>query len=296
MYRVKELVHAKKVYQRGLTGRGIGIAVLDTGVSLHPDLLNRTVVFRDFIHGRSSPYDDNGHGTHIAGILCGNGSASQGAITGMAPGAHLVCLKVLDEQGNGDIDDVIKALRWLRDNYRKYKVRLLNFSVGYLPGGNKKDQQMLLDTVDELWDEGIMVITAAGNNGPGKNTVTVPGISRKVVTVGCSDDGSLGRNGFYTGYSGKGPTACCIVKPEILAPGTKIKSLSHKGNGYVEKSGTSMAAPIVCGAMALAMESDPNLTPSLLKLQLYESVDRPKEEYARKVWGILNVDNLIEMV
>lgn len=296
MNRVKEIVHAKKVYQRGLSGRGIGIAVIDTGVAEHQDLLNRTVVFQDYVNGKNTPYDDNGHGTHVAGILCGNGSGCDRRIMGMAPGAHLACLKVLDHQGNGDIEDVIEALCWLRENYRKYRIRLLNFSVGYLPGGNKKDQQMLLDTIDELWDEGIMVITAAGNNGPGKNTVTVPGISRKVVTVGCSDDGSLGKNGFYTGYSGKGPTGCCIVKPEILAPGTNIKSLSHKGNSYVEKSGTSMAAPVVCGAMALAMEWDPELTPSLLKLQLYESVDRPKEEYARKVWGILNVDKLIEMV
>lgn len=296
MNRVKKLVHADKVYQDGYTGKRIRIALLDTGISPHTDLADRPVIFRDFVNGRKKAYDDNGHGTHIAGILCGSGRASGGEISGMSPKAELVVLKVLDEKGNGSTEIAMRALEWIRKQQDKYDIRLLNFSVGYLPGVNMGDQQKLLESVDELWDNGIAVVTAAGNNGPRARTVTVPGISRKVITVGASDDGIYRTGGLPQGYSGRGPTGCCIVKPEILAPGTNIRSLSHRNNGYVTKSGTSMAAPVVCGAMALALEKNPDLTPALLKLHLYESVVHMEGESQRKSWGMLHVDHLLEMI
>lgn len=296
MNRVKKLVHAEKVYKYGYTGKKIRIALLDTGIAPHADLIDRPVIFRDFVNGRKKAYDDNGHGTHIAGILCGSGRTCGGEISGMAPGAELVVLKVLDEKGNGSTEIALNALEWLRYNREKYDIRLLNFSVGYLPGVNLKDQHELLEAVDDLWDQGIGVVTAAGNNGPNTRTVTVPGISRKVITVGASDDGNFRLGGLQPGYSGRGPTGCCIVKPEVLAPGTNIRSLSNRNNGYVIKSGTSMAAPVVCGAMALALEKNPDLTPALLKLQLYESVVHVEEERQRRCWGTLHVDNLLDMV
>lgn len=296
MERVRKLVNADRVYRRGYTGRKIRIALLDTGVARHPDIEGRIVVFRDFVNGQKNAYDDNGHGTHIAGILCGNGRESDGRLAGMAPKAELIVLKVLDEKGNGSTAITLRALEWLKNHKEEYNIRLLNFSIGYLPGVNMQDQKRLLDVVDELWDMDLMVVTAAGNNGPGSRTVTVPGISRKVVTVGAGDDRINPNSYLKSGYSGQGPTDCCIVKPEILAPGTNIKSLSHKGSGYAVKSGTSMAAPVVCGALALAFEKDPGLTPALLKLQLYESVRREQEEMGRICWGTLDVDNLVEML
>ena len=292
MDRVRNMVHAKEVYEKGFSGKQIRIALLDSGVYPHEDLGNRIVYFRDFIANRTEPYDDYGHGTHIAGILSGNGALSGGKYAGIAPESELVVLKVLDENGNGTTETALKALRWIKENHNRYRIRLLNFSIAYLPGVNKRDQRRLLNAVEELWELGIAVVTPSGNLGPSGHTVSVPGISRKVITVGASDDRDHTRG--RRGYSGRGPTDCCIVKPEILAPGTGIVSLSNTG-GYVSKSGTSMAAPVVCGALALALEYDPLLSPLLLKLQLFESVDRRFTENER-CWGILHVDHLIDML
>ena len=132
-----------------------------------------------------------------------------------------------------------------------------------------------------------------GNNCPGAGTATAPGNSRKVITVGASDDRSSPgeRRG---GYSGSGPTGCCIMKPEILAPGTNIVSLDHHGALYSRKSGTSMATPVVCGALALALQKNPKLRPEELKLKLYESAR--KETGMSMAWGVLDVDNLLALV
>ena len=300
MYRAKTVVHAEKVYKKGYSGKGVTIAVLDSGVAVsHPDLRNRVVYFEDFEDGRISGYDDNGHGTHVAGILSGSGSISHGKYAGMAPGAKLVVLKVLDARGNGSTDRVLLALKWLKHNYQKYNIRLLNFSIGYLPNARFEEQKKLLDAIDELWDLGIMVITAAGNKGPREQSVTVPGISRKVLTVGACDDQKELPQYLKQGYSGKGPTNCCIIKPEVLAPGTKIISTGfsekEKNYGYVEKSGTSMATPIVCGAMALAFEKDGELTPAALKLMVYKSC-YPAPSSNKNSWGILHVDQLIDQI
>lgn len=289
MEHVKRIVHAESVYKRGYTGKGIRIALLDTGVFPHSELENRIVFFRDYINHRKEPYDDNGHGTHIAGILCGNG-----IVSGMAPKAELLVFKILDEKGNGSTDKALRALDWIIENHEKWDIRLLNFSMGYLPNADMRLQISLINKLEQLWDEDVAIVTAAGNNGPTENTVTVPGISRKVITVGASEDFSKGKKKNRI-YGGRGPTSCCIVKPEVLAPGNGIYSLSNTEGKYEKKSGTSMSAPIVCGALALALEKSPNLKPAELKLLLYDSVDRLNVEKT-SVWGILNVDNLIKML
>lgn len=299
MDRVKKIVNANRVYRRGFSGRGIGIAVIDSGCSPCRELGDNPVYFRDFVEGRTTPYDDYGHGTHICGIL--SGQSRSGHWSGMAPGARLIVLKILDEMGNGSTRAALDALRWVFDNHRRYGIRLLNFSMGYQPGGNRRQKQQLLDAVDHLWDRGVCVVAAAGNNGPHRGTVTIPGISRKVITVGASDDGG--------GYSGRGPTGCCIVKPEILAPGTGIRSLSADrkgiksghgiqggaGVGETFKSGTSMAVPVVCGALALALEQNPELSPAMLKLRLYQTVRPLEKKEKNRSWGVLDVDKLMEM-
>ena len=300
MYRAKKLIHAEKAYKNGYYGEGVTIALLDSGLNAkHPDLKDRLTYFYDYEDGKISCYDDNGHGTHVAGIICGNGSLSRGKYAGMAPKAKLVVLKVLDAKGNGSTEHVLKALDWIQKNYRKYNIKLLNFSIGYLPGAKFEEKKLLLDAIDELWDLGVMVIAAAGNKGPSDRSITVPGISRRVLTVGaCDDQNELPQN-LKKGYSGKGPTDCCIVKPEVLAPGTKIVSTginSRTGTfGYVEKSGTSMATPIVCGAMALAFEKNKELTPAGLKLIVYQSCSLVEASY-RNAWGMIHVDNMLDMI
>lgn len=288
MNRVKQLVHAQNVYKQGYTGKNIRISVLDTGIYPHRDLRGNLIGFLDFVNGKKPNYDDNGHGTHVAGIICGNG-----VIKGMAPQAGLIALKVLDREGGGETDKVLRALEWVERNCKKFRIRILNFSVGFLPGAGDRQQMMIMDMLEHLWDMGVTVVTAAGNNGPGQGTVTVPGISRKVITVGASDDANPGRH-MPRGYSSRGPTECCIVKPEILAPGTGILSLDNKGNHYVKKSGTSMATPVVCGALALALQKNPNLRPEELKLKLYESAESLGEH--TMAWGMLHVDNLLRLI
>ena len=199
--------------------------------------------------------------------------------------------KILDKNGNGATDKVLLALEWIQKNHRSWNIKLLNFSMGYLPNANPFLQHKLIEKLEELWEEGITVVTAAGNNGPRENSVTVPGISRTVITVGSSDDWEKEGKGF----GGRGPTGCCIVKPEVLAPGTDIVSFSNNIIGYEKKSGTSMSAPIVCGALALALEKAPQSKPVELKLLLYDSVERLNNKNQR-VWGILHVDNLIKML
>lgn len=233
MNRVKQLVHAEDVYRMGYTGKNIRVVTLDTGVYLHPDLRQNVVGFLDFVAMKRACYDDNGHGTHVGGILCANGR-----MKGMAPQAQLIALKVLGKDGGGQTERVIRGLQWVLAHHKELGIRILNFSVGFLPGALDREQKQIMELLEQLWDDGVTVVTAAGNNGPGAGTVTAPGISRKVITVGASDDRSSPgeRRG---GYSGSGPTGCCIMKPEILAPGTNIVSLDHHGALYSRKSGTS---------------------------------------------------------
>lgn len=295
---VKRAIHAENVYKYGLSGKNVTVAIMDTGIAAHRDFENRILAFRDFCEGRQECYDDNGHGTHVAGIIAGSGRMSADVeggpvYAGIAPQAGIVMLKVLDRLGNGKTEQVLAGIRWLRENGAAYNIRLLNISVGMLPNAGATEQRALLDAVDGLWDAGIMVVAAAGNNGPRENTVTIPGISRKILTVGSVDDGGAATGGLGRGYSGMGPTECCIIKPEILAPGTNIMSCSRDGIGYVKKSGTSMAAPVVTGALALAAEKYPNLTPAELKLRLYERAYPRGEHIGKKCWGVLHVDYLV---
>lgn len=280
MERVKEIVHAENVYRKGYTGKGVRIALLDTGVFTHRDLKCKIVFFKDYINFKKLSYDDNGHGTHIAGIL-----------STMAPEAELLVFKILDKNGNGTTETALKALDWIENNHKKWNIKLLNFSMGYLPNTKALMQNKLLEKLEYLWEAGVTIVTAAGNNGPKENSITVPGVSRKVITVGSCDDMESGKEN----YGGRGPTSCCIVKPEVLAPGTNIRSLSIKDGQYTYKSGTSMAAPIVCGALALALEKNPKLKPVELKLLLYDSVSEKNKNFP-SAWGILNVDNLIKML
>ena len=118
------------------TGKGIGVAVVDTGVAPHPDLVkpaDRIVAFKDYINEKREPYDDNGHGTHVAGIIAGNGYGSRGKYSGIAPEANIIAIKTLDKEGSGDTSDVIAAIQWVLDNRNRYNIKVLNLSLGSQP-------------------------------------------------------------------------------------------------------------------------------------------------------------------
>ena len=276
----------------GITGKNIGIAVLDTGISNHIDLNDNLVCFKDYINIRKTAYDDNGHGSHVSGIIAGNGYKSKGRFKGIAPDSKIIMLKCLDKNGNGKIDNAEKGLNFIIDNRDRFNIRIVNISVGSIKKTDDNESERLVSAVEELWKLGFVVIVAAGNNGPDKGSVTAPGNAKSVITVGASDDNMVSVNDRRKNYSGRGPTKICVVKPEIVCPGTGIISCNNK-NGYSTKSGTSMAVPIVSGIVALMLESKPDLTNKEIKKKMYETaidVGLPKNHQG---WGEINARRLI---
>ena len=298
MNRVRSIIHADEAYEMGIRGQGIGVAVLDTGVYLHPDFDRRIIFFRDYLAGRRECYDDCSHGTHVCGILGGSGAVSQGRYRGIAPECSIINLKVLDQRGNGNKDDVINGIDWVIKNRSKYGIRILNISVGTIKESAQRDQ-LLVDAVERAWDAGLVVVVAAGNMGPEPMSITVPGNSKKVITVGASDDSApvLGE-GVRPCYSGRGPTAECVCKPDITAPGSLIVSCNsrYRGNpGYYKiKSGTSMATPMVSGGIALLLSIQPYLTNVEVKMKLRETavdIGLPRQQQG---WGLIDIKRLLK--
>lgn len=254
------------------TGKGIGVCVMDTGLFPHIDFAGRIWVFRDFVRGQKQPYDDNSHGTHVCGIIGGDGTASMGRIRGIAPGCGFIALKVLDGLGNGRKEDVLQAIEWILKNRKKYGIRIVNISVG-TTCRTKMDHKILIDGVEKLWDQGLVVVAAAGNQGPRPGSVTAPGSSRKIITVGSSDL-LTGRSAI----SGRGPTFECVCKPDLVAPGSKIRACAPGVDfPYGVKSGTSMSTPLVSGAAALMLEK---------KSSSYKSGNKDEAERKRQGYGL----------
>ena len=164
MDRVSGIIHLDWAHKRRIYGKGVGVAVVDTGIVPHPDFVyrrNRILAFHDVIRRRRECYDDSGHGTHVAGILAGSGAASSGKYTGVAPEASLICVKVLNRKGNGNIADVLKGFQWVLENKERYRIRILNISVGTAVDKDYSEDSALVKGVNELWDAGIVVVRRA---------------------------------------------------------------------------------------------------------------------------------------
>ncbi|WP_199872897.1 S8 family peptidase [Inediibacterium massiliense] len=282
-----------RVHDLGYTGKGVGIAILDTGVYPHDDLVkptNRIIGFKDFVNNRNYPYDDDGHGTHVAGIAAGSGYANE-KYTGIAPEANIIGIKVLDETGSGSTSDILAGVQWTIDNKDKYNIKVLNMSLGS-PADKSYQQDPLAKAAAAAVNSGLTVITAAGNSGPNPSSITSPGNSPSVITVGAADDNKTTsyEDDFVADFSSRGPAIGGVSKPDLVAPGVDIMSLSNKGHSsYVTHSGTSMASPMVAGTAALMYEKDPNLSPSQVKQKLLgTAVNIGDTRYAEGA-GILNI-------
>lgn len=262
-------------------GEGVSIAVIDTGCSPHLDLIrpfSRIRCFKDFVNGKIFPYDDDGHGTHVCGIAAGNGYSS-GKHRGTAPGAALVVLKALDKEGNGNASDILAAMQWIYDYRRRYNIRVLNLSLGIAPSASYQIDPLALGA-GALVSAGICVVTAAGNSGPEKGSITSPGISPFVLTVGACD----GR-GRVADFSSRGPTPTGLRKPDLVAPGVDIVSLSSQDpKGYLSQSGTSMSAPYAAGLAACYCAGHPTAGPGEVKEALIRSC-RPLKHADKNAQG-----------
>src|SRR5580698_8694178 len=236
-------VNAPFAWQSGYTGAGVGVALIDSGVSSHPDLnlgilpFSRVVYQKSFVPGNSSSSDQYGHGTHVAGLITGDGLSSTGpfyskTFKGIAPGANIVNLRVLDQNGAGTDSEVIAAINEAISLKSRYNIRVINLSLGRaVYEGYKLDP--LCQAVEQAWKNGIVVVVAAGNNGryeptDGYATVTSPGNDPYVITVGAMKPmGTPARvDDLIASYSSKGPTVVdAVVKPDLVAPGNLLTSL-----------------------------------------------------------------------
>ena len=285
----------------GLDGRGITVAVIDSGISATNGALgsggtNQVLYQKSFIPNVTSTADEYGHGTHVASIIAGQGMGSVESYRGMADGAGVLNLRVLDKDGAGKDSYVIAALNWVVANKATYNIRVVNLSLGRPVYGSYKVDPLCL-AVEAVWKAGIVVVVAAGNEGRnnssntgGYGTIMAPGNDPYAITVGAAKAGSTNSrvDDMPTSYSSKGPSMVDhIVKPDLLAPGNRVVALGAgallSGNPanvvdanykYMMLSGTSMAAPVVSGAVALLLQSEPALTPDQVKARLMKNAWR----------------------
>ncbi|MGE0592834.1 MAG: S8 family peptidase [Vicinamibacterales bacterium] len=322
------------------TGQGIGVAVIDSGVDAsHDDLFRgrgasrRSVVthFKDFT--RTMPaalwtseqaVDDYGHGTHVAGIIAGSGYDSSGARRGVATGADIIGLRVLDGEGHGYISDVIAAIDYAISVRTAYNIRVINLSVAS-GVGESYHTDPLTQAARRAVEHGIVVVASAGNLGStpdGRSQyggITAPGNAPWVLTVGASTHaGTTGRaDDAVAAFSSTGPTWIDFAaKPDLVAPGVGIESLSAPGSRlyaeladylltgtrrtpdrpYLSLSGTSMAAPLVSGIVALMLEANPELTPNAVKAILqYTAEARSGQPVLAQGAGLLNAQGAVRL-
>lgn len=258
-----------------LSGSGQTVAIIDTGISPHPDFClgeNRITYFKDFVNDRPSPYDDNGHGTFVAGVCAGNGAMSKGYYSGLAPKSKIISLKALNGQGEASADKILQAMEWVYDNCERFNIRVVCMSFGSEPLGYSDP---IMAGAEALWDRGIVVVAAAGNSGPQFQTIKSPGVSSKVITVGGFNDNRLDEENYspsffeVADFSSRGP-AFSRFKPDIVAPSVDIISCAIK-KPYTSLSGTSVATPMIAGVCLLMLERDEKLTPNMLKKILLSS-------------------------
>jgi len=265
------------------SGKEVTIAFIDTGISNHIDFClgkKRIIKFVDFVNGFENCYDDNGHGTFVAGVASGSGLHSGGIYSGIAKQSNIISLKALNSKGEASAVKILEAMQWVYNNYKKYNIKIICMSFGSEPLGINDP---IMIAAESLWKEGITVVCAAGNSGPDLETIKSPGVSKKIITVGGLDDkrddyGKYKIEDFdVADFSSRGP-AFGRVKPDIIAPSVNIVSCSHK-NGYLKMSGTSVAAPLVAGVCALLYEKYPYISPDQVKRYLIynaKNIYKPK--------------------
>jgi subtilisin family serine protease len=313
--------HVDTVWDYGYTGEGISIAIIDTGIDpLHVGLNDfdddpltsdpKVVAFYDALDdsgdngdGTTEPYDDQGHGSHCAGISAGTGAVEEGPMSdgskpyrGVAPDAWLVGVKVLDSGGSGSFAEVMRGMEWTIDNKIKYNIRAASMSLGgvWLIELTQEQEERITHLANEMVAAGISLMIAAGNS-VGYGTIGTPGAAKDVITVGATEDSK-----DLAVYSSKGPTHEGQIKPNVAAIGSAVMSVeANSGNGYASYSGTSMATPMVAGMAVLLLQANPDLQPLMIRTILESTSEfkwlshpvRPNNDYG---WGFVLMDAALE--
>ncbi|WP_435864341.1 S8 family peptidase [Streptomyces phaeochromogenes] len=288
-------IGADKAWAAGFDGKGVKIAVLDTGIdTTHPDLKDQVVAEKNFSTAPDAT-DKYGHGTHVASIAAGTGAKSAGKYKGVAPGAQLLNGKVLDDNGSGDDSGILAGMDWAAEQ----GADVVNLSLG---GGDTAEIDPLEAQVNKLSAEkGILFAIAAGNSGQfGEQTVGSPGSAAAALTVGAVDDSDK-----LADFSSTGPGLDGAIKPDVTAPGVDTTAASAKGSiiaqevgenpaGYVTISGTSMATPHVAGAAAILKQQHPDWKYTELKAALTGSAKGGKYTPFQQGSGRIQVDKAIK--
>lgn len=277
--RIDRLPNIDKVWDRGFKGQGQRIVVIDSGIAPHPDFEDKVVEWVDFSkQKKAKPFDDYGHGTHVAGLAAGSGVSSNGEVSGIAPEAELVGLRITT------VAEAIKALQWCVENKDSMNLKVINMSLGEVARrGHKFDPWAL--AVEKATEAGLVVCVAAGNEGPNPGSISTPGIYPGAITVGAYDTKGTADTSDDTVWkkSSQGPTIDNIAKPDVLAPGVAIygplaqgaqldnAALPHRGSDYFAISGTSQATPMIAGLASILLQANPALDAEGLKQIMKEA-------------------------
>ena len=289
---------ANYIWSTGYSGSGVVVAIIDSGIDYtHPDLGNCTNITSctkvsggyDFVNQDDDPMDDQGHGTHCAGIVAANGTK-----LGVAPNATLLAVKVLNSTGDGTSSQIMHGMDWAFNN----NADVMSMSLGGARVPND-GRDVWAIVADSLVDMGAVIVVAAGNDGPGTGGVSSPGCSHRVITVGAvNDKGTIPvSDDDIIDFSNRGPSAFGRLDPDLSAPGVYINSSVPTGacelcdaSGYDSLSGTSMATPHVSGAIALMLEKDASLAPAEIRARLMNSAYNLSANHTfEKGAGLLNI-------
>ncbi|NDD27638.1 MAG: hypothetical protein EB084_05155 [Proteobacteria bacterium] len=293
-----DTLDAPQVWKEGFTGKGIGIAILDTGAGPHPDFRSRLVAFKDFVHAGSTPpddadpahaYDDEGHGTAVATVAAGDGTAGQAI--GSAPGANVISLKAVGSDGMAWAANVVKAIDWAVENKARYNIRVLNMSF-FLDDPNVAAHQPVLQALERAADAGIIPVAAASNDGPRPRSLHTIASYPHVVTVAAFDArGTRKRDDDrIASFSSRGPGDHGELKPDVATPGANVVVGTVRG-GYTRSNGTSFASPIAAGVIATWLEANPSLNVTQVQ-QIVAETSHPLSSYDHFAQGYGEMDAL----
>lgn len=286
-FSLPETMGINKVHEMGYTGKGVVVAVIDSGITSHPDLKNNLILFKDFscenLENEPKFFDPLGHGTYVTGIIAGNGISSRGKFKGIAPDANIIALRVSDEKGEeSGIKQSIEAMDWVLKNKDKYNIRIVNMSLGVNALKSWKEDEFAAKA-NELANNNIVVVVSAGNEGvKGEGSISSPGIAPNVITVGYYDNnGSLNmQDDTIPSSSSMGKTLIDnLAKPDLIAPGVNITSVLAENSRlarenfnrilnsfyFISPMGASIAVPVISGVVACMLQANPYLTSSQVK-------------------------------